>query len=79
MEEGGEHQVHYGTLTRENKKMTYENYKNGMFRVFIVLSIPLELVTYFQYDLSFVNKFLGLTQITLFRCCYGEYEEEPTK
>jgi hypothetical protein len=34
-----------------NKSMTYENYKNGMFRVFIVLSIPLELVTYFQYDL----------------------------
>ena len=22
---------------------------------------------------------LGLTQITLFRCYYGEYEEEPTK
>ena len=36
--------------------MTYENYKNGMFRVFIVLSVPLELVTYFLYDLSFVNK-----------------------
>jgi hypothetical protein len=36
--------------------MTYENYKNGMFRVFIVLSIPLELVTYFQYDLSLTNK-----------------------
>jgi hypothetical protein len=36
--------------------MTYENYKNGMFRVFIVLSISLELVTYFQYDLSLTNK-----------------------
>jgi hypothetical protein len=28
-----------------------------MFRSFIVLSIPLELVTYFQHDLSFTNKF----------------------
>ena len=43
--------------------MTYENYKNGMFRVFIVLSIPLELVTYFQYDLSFMNKFFYSLEI----------------
>ena len=33
---------------KDNKDMTYENYKKGMFRVFIVLSIPLELVPY-QY------------------------------
>ena len=47
-----------------NKDMTYENYKKGMFRVFIVLSIPLELVTYFQYDLSFANKiFYGIDQV----------------
>jgi hypothetical protein len=25
------------------------------------------------------TKIKGLTQITLFRCYYGEYEEEPTK
>jgi hypothetical protein len=37
--------------------MTYENYKKGMFRVFIILYIPLELFTYFQHDLSFTNKF----------------------
>ena len=43
--------------------MTYENYKKGMFRVFIVLSVPLELVTYFQYDLSFVNKFFYSLEI----------------
>ena len=43
--------------------MTYENYKNGMFRVFIVLSIPLELFTYFQYDLSFMNKFFYSLEI----------------
>jgi hypothetical protein len=43
--------------------MTYENYKNGMFRVFIVLSVPLELVTYFQYDLSFMNKFFYSLEI----------------
>ena len=43
--------------------MTYENYKNGMFRVFIVLSVPLELVTYFKYDLSFVNKFFYSLEI----------------
>ena len=43
--------------------MTYENYKNGMFRVFIVLSVPLELVTYFHYDLSFVNKFFYSLEI----------------
>ena len=43
--------------------MTYENYRNGMFRVFIVLSVPLELVTYFHYDLSFVNKFFYSLEI----------------
>ena len=43
--------------------MTYENYKNGMFRVFIILSIPLELVTYFQYDLSFTNMFFYSLEI----------------
>ena len=43
--------------------MTCENYKNGMFRVFIVLSIPLELVTYFQYDLSLTNKFFYSLEI----------------
>jgi hypothetical protein len=46
--------------------MTYENYKNGMFRVFIVLSIPLELVTYFQYYLSFSNKFIDSKTIYRF-------------
>ena len=54
--------------------MTYENYKKGMFRVFIVLSIPLELVTYFQYDLSFTNKFFYSLEIlsqTLF--FFGAY------
>ena len=55
--------------------MTYENYKKGMFRVFIVLSIPLELVTYFQYDLSFTNKFFysleTLSQtLVIFWCIY---------
>jgi hypothetical protein len=55
--------------------MTYENYKNGMFRVFIVLSIPLELVTYFQYDLSFANKFFYSLEIlsqtlVIFGCIY---------
>jgi hypothetical protein len=55
--------------------MTYENYKNGMFRVFIVLSIPLELVTYFQYDLSFTNKFFYSLEILsqtliIFGCIY---------
>ena len=43
--------------------MTYENYKKGMFRVLIVLSIPLEIVTYFQYDLSFTNKFFYSLEI----------------
>ena len=43
--------------------MTYENYKKGMFRVFIVLSIPLEIVTYFQYDLSFTNMFFYSLEI----------------
>ena len=55
--------------------MTYENYKKGMFRVFIVLSIPLELVTYFQYDLSFANKFFYSLEIlsqtlVIFWCIY---------
>jgi hypothetical protein len=43
--------------------MTYANYKKGMFRVFIVLSIPLEIVTYFQYDLSFTNMFFYSLEI----------------
>ena len=43
--------------------MNYENYKKGMFRVFIFLSIPLEIVTYFQYDLSFVNMFFYSLEI----------------
>ena len=55
--------------------MTYENYKNGMLRVFVVLSIPLVLVTYFEYDLSLTNKFfysLGILFQTLviFGCIY---------
>ena len=55
--------------------MNYENYKKGMFRVFIVLSIPLELVTYFQYDLSFANKFFYSLEIlsqtlVIFWCIY---------
>ena len=46
-----------------------------MFRVFIVLSIPLALVTYFQYDLSFSNKFFysleNLSQtLVIFWCIY---------
>ena len=43
--------------------MTYENYKNGMLRVFVVLSIPLVLVTYFEYDLSLTNKFFYSLEI----------------
>jgi hypothetical protein len=43
--------------------MTFENYKKGMFRVFIILSIPLEIVTYFQYDLSFTNMFFYSLEI----------------
>ena len=55
--------------------MNYEKYKKWMFRVFIVLSIPLELVTYFQYDLSFVNKFFYSLEIlsqtlAIFGCIY---------
>ena len=55
--------------------MNYENYKNGMFRVFIVLSIPLGLVTYFEYDLSFANKFFYSLEIlsqslVIFWCIY---------
>ena len=43
--------------------MTYENYKNGMLRVFVVLSVPLVLVTYFEYDLSFASKFFYSVEI----------------
>ena len=43
--------------------MTYENYKNGMLRVFVVLSITLVLVTYFEYDLSFKSKFFYSLEI----------------
>ena len=43
--------------------MTFENYKNGMLRVFVVLSIPLVLVTYFEYDLSLTNKFFYSLEI----------------
>ena len=55
--------------------MTYENYKTGMLRVFIVLSIPLELVTYYEYGLSFTNKFFYSLEILsetliLFWCIY---------
>ena len=55
--------------------MTYENYKNGMLRVFVVLSIPLVLVTYFEYDLSFTNKFFYSVEIlfqtlVIFGCIY---------
>ena len=55
--------------------MTYENYKTGMLRVFIVLSIPLVLVTYFEYDLSFTNKFFYSVEIlfqtlVIFACIY---------
>ena len=55
--------------------MNYENYKNGMFRVFIVLSIPLGLVTYFEYDLSFANNFFYSLEIlsqtlVIFWCIY---------
>ena len=55
--------------------MTYENYKTGMLRVFVVLSIPLVLVTYFEYDLSFTNKFFYSVEIlfqtlVIFWCIY---------
>ena len=55
--------------------MTYENYKKGMFRVLIVLSIPLELITYYEYDLSFTNKFFYSVEIlsqtlVIFWCIY---------
>ena len=46
--------------------MTYENYKIGMLRGFVVLSTPLVLVTYFEYDLSFTNKFFYSVE-TLFQ------------
>jgi hypothetical protein len=55
------------------KVMTYENYKTGMLRVFIVLSVPLVLVTYNEYDLSFANKFVYsfeiLSQTLVFFWC----------
>ena len=62
-------------LPLKNSKMTYESYKTGMLRVFVVLSIPLVLVTYFEYDLSLTNKFfysLGILFQTLviFGCIY---------
>jgi hypothetical protein len=38
--------------------MTYENYKNGMFRVFIVLSIPLELETLVIFWCIYLKSFL---------------------
>jgi hypothetical protein len=55
--------------------MTYENYKTGMLRVFVVLSIPLVLITYFEYDLSFMNKFFYSVEIlfqtlVIFGCIY---------
>ena len=55
--------------------MTYENYKTGMLRVFVVLSVPLVLVTYFEYDLSFTNKFFYSVEIlfqtlVIFACIY---------
>ena len=58
------------TIISNVDAMTYENYKNGMFRVFIVLSIPLELVTYFQYDLSFTNKFFYSLEILVSNIIY---------
>jgi hypothetical protein len=55
--------------------MTHENYTKEMFRVFIVLSIPLKLVTFFQYNLSFTNKFYYSLEIlsqtlVIFWCIY---------
>jgi hypothetical protein len=55
--------------------MTYENYKTGMLKVFVVLSIPLVLVTYVEYDLSFTNKFFYSVEIlfqtlVVFGCIY---------
>jgi hypothetical protein len=55
--------------------MTHENYKIGMLRVFVVLSIPLVLVTYFEYDLSFTNKFFYSVEtlfqtLVFFGCVY---------
>ena len=48
---------------------------NQIFRVFIVLSIPLKLVTFFQYNLSFTNKFYYSLEIlsqtlVIFWCIY---------
>ena len=55
--------------------MTYENYKIGMLRVFVVLSIPLVLVTYFEHDLSFTNRFFYSVEtlfqtLVFFGCVY---------
>ena len=55
--------------------MTYKNYKTGMLRVFVVLSVPLVLITYFEYDLSFTNKFFYSVEIlfqtlVIFWCIY---------
>jgi hypothetical protein len=63
------------TNHERRNNMTYENYKTGMLRVFIVLSIPLVLVTYFEYDLSFTNKFFYSVEIlfqtlVIFGCIY---------
>ena len=56
-------QMFIRTIIFKVDAMTYENYRIGMLRVFIVLSVPLGLVTYFKYDLSFVNKFFYSLEI----------------
>ena len=65
----------HSTHHERRKNMIYENYKNGMLRVFVVLSIPLVLVTYFEYDLSFTNNFFYSVEIlfqtlVIFGCIY---------
>ena len=67
-------------LPLKNSKMTYENYKTGMLRVFVVLSVPLVLVTYFEYDLSFTNKFFYSVEtlfqtLDFFGCVFNEILE----
>ena len=67
--------LNHSTHHERRNTMTYENYKTGMLRVFIVLSIPLVLVTYFEYDLSFTNKFFYSVEIlsqtlVIFGCIY---------
>ena len=69
------HKRRQETGNQRNGKMTYENYKNGMLRVFVVLSIPLVVVTYFEYDLSFTNNFFYSVEIlfqtlVIFGCIY---------